>query len=80
MGGAPNVKTGIKVSPEEAGNLDATRIFRLLPPAPTPPEVEAQAFCTLIYCPYCGGAGRCGVEPPSGSYFRCIHCGALFRT
>jgi predicted RNA-binding Zn-ribbon protein involved in translation (DUF1610 family) len=80
MGAGNEVRKGIKVAPEEAERLDPKQIRVLLPEPPAPAEVEAQTFCTSIQCPYCGKSGRCDLNPDPGKYYRCMNCGALFRT
>ena len=67
---------GLKVPEAEAAAVRPHRIGTLLPQA----EVEGQILCTMVHCPYCGTVGRCAAEVQPGSYFRCLHCGALFRT
>ena len=74
------VKKGIKISAEEAAHLDPEQIATLLPHTPAQEEVEGQAFFALIHCPYCGAFGRCGADPVPGKHYRCMQCGALFRT
>ena len=80
MSAEMKVKKGIKVAAAEAESLDPKQIAVLLPDAPPQAEVEAQTFCTSIQCPYCGKSGRCDIDPVPGQYYRCINCGALFRT
>lgn len=80
MSAGQKVITGLKVPEDEAASVAPSQIRRLLPEASPEGEVELQAFCTLVYCPYCGKAGRCAEDAVPGSYFRCLHCGALFRT
>jgi hypothetical protein len=74
------VRKGIEVAPEEAKKVDPKEIVGLLADAPPPGEVEGQTFCTSIQCPYCGKSGRCNIDPVPGKYYRCINCGAIFRT
>lgn len=71
---------GLRVPEEEAASVRPVQIRRLLPETPPEGEVELQAFCTLVCCPYCGKPARCAEEAVPGSYFRCLDCGALFRT
>jgi len=80
MSAEMEVRQGIKISADEAVSLDPQQIAVLLPDASPQAEVEGQTFCTSIQCPYCGKSGRCDTDPVPGQYYRCINCGALFRT
>jgi hypothetical protein len=74
------VTKGTKIEPEEAKNMDRTKMGVAISGPPQEEDVEGQyRYYGYTQCPWCGNIGRSVLETDYFLWYTCGACGGAFR-